>query len=375
MTLATDQKLDTHGLSATAKTLLAMRDAVLDHWEREVREHVPAARDVAGPVLINTLPAFFDNMAEAISPNHPRSNATSHNNAAAVHGGERARMTSFKPDQIVHEYQLFKRAVLAVAQQHGLQFNAAEYASIEHSIDCAARESIREFTAMHEDMRQRLAAGLSHDMRSPLAVIANGAQLIGMSADLDKAQMLATKIASNAKRLEAMMEELLDALTFERTEKLPLSPSHFDMYALALSVQQEFNILRSGAVELSGVAVMGYWCHNSMCRALENLVMNAFKYGDGKPIRINVDETRGRLILSVRNTGTPIPAEQHNRIFGYLRRESGADKAGWGIGLPFVRAVAESHGGSAAVDSSAATGTTFLIDVPVDCRFADAAPQ
>eukprot|EP01034_Spumella_vulgaris_P025049 gene25049-31459_t len=95
---------------------------------------------------------------------------------------------------------------------------------------------------------------------------------------------------------------------------------------------------------------------------------NAWK---GIPIRINVDETRGRLILSVRNTGTPIPAEQHNRIFGYLRRESGADKAGWGIGLPFVRAVAESHGGSAAVDSSAATGTTFLIDVPVDSALRD----
>jgi signal transduction histidine kinase len=368
MTLATDQKLDTRGLSAASRGLLALRDAVLDRWERDVREHVPAARDVAGPVLVNTLPAFFDNLAEAMTPSYPRANATSHTNAAAVHGGERARMTTFKPDQIVHEYQLFKRAVLGVAQAHGLQLDDDERASVEHSVDCAARESIREFTAMHEGMRQRLAAGLSHDMRSPLAVIANAAQLIGMSSDLAGTHAMSAKITANTKRLEQMMEELLDALTFERTEKLPLSLSHFDMRELALSVQQEFNSMRPGAVEVTGTSVTGHWCHNSMCRALENLVVNAFKYGDGKTIRINVDGTRGRLMLSVHNTGTPIPPEQHNRIFGYLRRESGADKAGWGIGLPFVRAVAESHGGSAAVDSSAASGTTFLIDVLADCR-------
>lgn len=368
MTLATDQKLDTRGLSATSRALLAIREAVLDRWERDVREHVDGAREVAGPVLINTLPAFFDNLAEAVTPSYPRANATSNTNAAAVHGGERARMTTFKPDQIVHEYQLFKRAVLGVAQENGIELNADERASVEHSVDCAARESIREFTAMHEDMRQRLAAGLSHDMRSPLAVIANAAHLIGMSSDLAGEQAMSAKIAANAKRLEQMMEELLDALTFERTEKLPLSLSRFDMRELALSVQQEFNSLRAGAVEVSGSSVMGYWCHNSMCRALENLVVNAFKYGDGQPIRINVDDTRGRLMVSVHNTGEPIPPEQHGRIFGYLRRESGAGKAGWGIGLPFVRAVAESHGGSAAVDSSAAGGTTFMIDVLVDCR-------
>ena len=41
---------------------------------------------------------------------------------------------------------------------------------------------------------------------------------------------------------------------------------------------------------------------------------------------------------------------------------------GWGIGLPFVKAVGESHGGSVSVDSSPELGTTFLIDIPVDCR-------
>jgi hypothetical protein len=60
---------------------------------------------------------------------------------------------------------------------------------------------------------------------------------------------------------------------------------------------------------------------------------------------------------------------RHDRIFEYLRREAGPLSAmGWGIGLPFVKAVAESHEGSVCVDKSAALGRTFLIDIPIDAR-------
>jgi signal transduction histidine kinase len=368
MTLATDQKLDERGLSAASKSLLAIRDAVLDQWERDVRAAVPGARDVVGPVLINTLPVFYDNMAEAITPSYPRDNATSNTTVAAAHGSERARMTAFGPDQIIHEYQLFRAAVMQVSQAHGIVLTPTEQASIENSIDCAVRESIREFTAMHEGMRQRFAASLSHDMRSPLALIANAAQFISLSPDLAAARRMAVKIEANAKRLEHMMEELLDALTFKRGEKLPLALSEFDIRALALEMKQEFDDLRSGTIEVVGESVLGYWCRNSMHRALENLVVNAFKYGDRKLIRVKIDHTRGRLILTVHNTGAHIPAEQYERIFGSLQRDAARDAKGWGIGLPFVRNVAESHGGSVAVDSSPESGTTFLIDVPIDCR-------
>jgi signal transduction histidine kinase len=44
------------------------------------------------------------------------------------------------------------------------------------------------------------------------------------------------------------------------------------------------------------------------------------------------------------------------------------DALGWGIGLPYVRAVAESHGGSVSVDSTEALGTTFYFDIPLDGR-------
>jgi signal transduction histidine kinase len=77
------------------------------------------------------------------------------------------------------------------------------------------------------------------------------------------------------------------------------------------------------------------------------------------------------MLLSVHNEGEPIPLEQIECIFQVFRRAVAAkegNKEGWGIGLPYVRNVAESHGGSVAVDSAAGRGTTFLIDIPTDSR-------
>jgi len=50
-------------------------------------------------------------------------------------------------------------------------------------------------------------------------------------------------------------------------------------------------------------------------------------------------------------------------------------QGGWGIGLPYVRAVAESHGGSIGLDSSAERGTTFTVSIPLDGRLYHNAPS
>lgn len=168
-----------------------------------------------------------------------------------------------------------------------------------------------------------------------------------------------------------MMEELLDALTYQGGVRISLNLSQFDMLDMIKETQEQYAHSSDtlAHVTVAGSPTAGYWCRNSMRRALENLVNNALKYGSGNAVKIVVNSTRGRLMLSVHNEGNPIPEYQHNRIFEYLRREAGLLAAsGWGIGLPFVKAVAESHGGSVCVDSSPELGTTFLIDVPVDCR-------
>jgi signal transduction histidine kinase len=101
------------------------------------------------------------------------------------------------------------------------------------------------------------------------------------------------------------------------------------------------------------------------------MIGNALKYGGGTPIRIVWGSDHGRAYLSVHNEGDPIPPDQIESVFQVFRRATAAKQGkaqGWGIGLPYVRSVAESHGGSIDVDSSPERGTTFTINMPLDAR-------
>ncbi|MFZ4875836.1 sensor histidine kinase [Janthinobacterium sp. Mn2066] len=352
--------------------LFALREAVLTNWEQRVRATVQGADQLLTPILINTLPSFFDNLAEALTPGHPRQDATSNSNVPAVHGNERARMTSYGPEQVIQEYQIFRDCFADAAREAGIALRRHDWRIINASIDMGIRESIREFTAMHEGFQRRIAAGLSHDMRNPLSVITTAAQLLQRYPERVNISDLASKILDHGHRLDTMIEELLDTLSYQQGQCLPLALSQFDILSLARTVCAQINGLvtlpQGDKCSVSGVSVTGWWCENSLRRALENLLNNAVKYGDDGPITVHVEETHGRMILTVHNTGSPIAPEQTARIFEYLRRDHQGTQPGWGIGLPYVQNVAESHGGSVAVDSAPETGTTFIFDIPIDCR-------
>ena len=369
MTLATDQNSDGRGLSSMSRRLIALRDDVIARWSQQTRANVDLARRLPYPILINTLPIFYDNLAQAMTPDYPRAMADSHANIAGVHGDERARMTSYGPEQVIHEYQLFRDAFIHVMTEKGVELDAVQWTVFQTSIDRAVREAVKNFTEVHQSLRHRIAAALSHDMRGPLSVIMNGASVLKLRADTSEQSRLTTaRILENGKRLNDMVEELLEALSIDQQQDLPLAIERTDLTAIAKAVCREINDSGTAACELTGESVVGYWCPNSMRRAIENLTGNAIKYGDGGPIRIHLVQAHERIILSVHNSGAPIASANRERIFEYLRREDSDKASGWGIGLPFVRSVAHSHGGSVVVDSAPETGTTFTIDVPLDSR-------
>lgn len=350
--------------------IVDLREAVLHDWEHRVRASVRGAAQLLPPILINTMPAFFDHLAEALSHEHPRDTAASNSNMSAVHGNERARMTSYGPEQVIQEYQIFRDCFADAALAAGLPLRRRDWLILHASIDIAVRDSIREFTAMHESFQRRIAAGLSHDMRNPLSVILVSAQLLQRQARLEpeKVTELSQRIVNYSKRLDTMIEELLDTLSYHRGQKLPLALTQFDMLPLASSVCDQVNLQYPGKCQIAGDGVTGWWCENSLRRALENLLGNAVKYGDGGVIEVRVEHEHDRVRVNVHNSGPVIAEQEMARIFDYLRRDNHTTAPGWGIGLPYVQNVAESHGGSVAVDSLPATGTSFILDLPVDCR-------
>ncbi|WP_374581063.1 sensor histidine kinase [Pseudoduganella sp.] len=124
-------------------------------------------------------------------------------------------------------------------------------------------------------------------------------------------------------------------------------------------------------ITLSGERTVGMWSEPALRRAMENLLNNAIKYSPpGTPIQVEISCFDGRAAWKVSNQGNAIPNDQIEGLFQLFRRvefKHPQGVTGWGIGLPYVRSVAERHGGSVIVASNEQQ-TSFAIDIPQDPR-------
>jgi signal transduction histidine kinase len=109
----------------------------------------------------------------------------------------------------------------------------------------------------------------------------------------------------------------------------------------------------------------GLWDRERLEQVVTNLLLNAIKFGLGKPIVVNVKEAQGTVRLSVRDGGIGIPPERQARIFEpFERAVSARHYGGLGLGLYIVRRIAEGLGGSATVSSQPDAGTTITVQLP-----------
>jgi signal transduction histidine kinase len=378
MILASDQNLDPEKLSLSSRKMLELREVVLQQWESKTRAAFKEARELREPVFIDTIPVFYDNLLEAISPGYPRANAVEGTSIAYAHGGERARLTNYDPQMLILEYQIFRSALFSVLGENDVRLNKEELLVINNSIDEAIRESVMAFSAAVAALREQFIASLAHDLRAPLHTASMVAELITLTTDSPKTKELANKIVDNIQRADHMAQSLLDTMAFSKGQNLRLMLSNFDILDIAKEVVQTTKEKDGIQCKLIGESIYGWWGRDALRRSLENLISNAIKYGDvSKPITITFTKQHGNLILSVHNEGAPVPIEEQAAIFQAFRRAENAqkgDKPGWGIGLPYVRAVMESLGGSIVVDSALGRGTTFTINIPIDSRHFQNAP-
>lgn len=352
--------------------MLALREEVLREWGERVKATVKEAQQLSLPILINTFPLLYENLAQAISPDFPRIMATENDTVATEHGGERARLTNYNAQAVISEYQLLRWTILDVLRREGVQLDNREFYVINASIDDSIREAANAFALAQAALRERFVAALTHDLRNPLASASMASELIRVSTGEPRLRELAERISDNLERMDGMINDLLDAVVFQAGGRMRLQLGTFDMVALAREVRDHFAALHGNDIEASGDQAMVVWDTAAIKRALENLVGNAVKYRTpGTPILIDVTSQHERVCVSVHNMGEPIPPEQADLVFQVFRRAPSAqdgDKQGWGLGLPFVRAVAESHGGSIGLSSAAERGTTFILDLPADAR-------
>lgn len=225
-------------------------------------------------------------------------------------------------------------------------------------------------------LREEFVATLSHDLRNPISAARSSAELMRRLPDkADARERLINGIIASLDRSDRMLQDLLDANVIRAGSRIPLQIGEFDLVWFVKSVLEELTVIHGERFRLEALdSLKGCWSQDGVRRVLENLVQNAVKYGKSNSlisILIRRSESGDQVTLSVHNTGNPIPAEELPQLFGFFHRTQNVreeGKRGWGLGLALVRGIAEAHGGSVAVTSSAEEGTTFSVILPLSAR-------
>jgi signal transduction histidine kinase len=342
-------------------------------WESRVRSDIQAARNKPHPIIIDTLPRFLDQLIEALSPESDRNTAPEGSTACQEHGGERARVTNYSIEEVIHEYQVL-RVVLLEVLDSSAPLSEDERTIIVKSIDEAMKQSALSFSLTQSALREQFFATLSHDIRTPLTTARANVQMI-LKYPNNMAQHIryAERTVRQLERIDKMITDLLNTNRVSAGKQLSLRFDQCDLVPIIRDLVEEQSVIQAHRFKLElPPAAFGYWNAEALQRAIENLEANAVKYGDPhSPITIQVQQIHERTLISIHNRGNPIPPEEQESLFQAYKRtvssESGQAK-GWGLGLAWVRAVAEAHGGSVMVDSSPERGTYFALDIPTDAR-------
>jgi len=230
-------------------------------------------------------------------------------------------------------------------------------------------------------IRDEFLSVASHELRTPLTILSLRLQLLDreIKTALPTGSESSTKISEilhasqeQSRRLKLWLTDLLD-LDRIHSDKLRLIMEKMDLVTVVNEAVEYFKISSGKNKELLSVVspelVVGTWDRMRIERVVNNLISNAIKYGNGKPITVTVEQDEfyhcARLIVS--DQGIGILPNKLNKIFERYERavDPHSSIGGLGLGLYICRQIVEEHRGTITVASEIGRGSTFTVELPI----------
>ncbi len=244
----------------------------------------------------------------------------------------------------------------------------------EHqSAEKAARELNENLEVRVKERTEDLeffAYSVSHDLRAPLRAINGFAKILkeDCKETLDEnGKHLLSTIASNAQRMDRLIEDLLNLSRLGRAE---LRKSSINMQTLVAGVVDDLKLSNQNfAAEVIMNTLPNAHCDIGLMRQVWiNLLSNAAKYSANNPaakIEVGFTQKGGADVYYVKDNGVGFDMQHADKLFGIFQRLHTADEfKGTGVGLVIVQRVIKKHGGRVFAESESGKGASFYFALP-----------
>lgn len=216
--------------------------------------------------------------------------------------------------------------------------------------------------------REDVVAGLSHDMKTPLAVITGSIDTIAQMGDrlpAESTDKLYAGVANQARRLRRLVMQFLDYTLLEAGRGVAVAPTELSIAPAVQAVVDSFRHAADFRVEVPADLPAVWADPDRLDQVLSNVIGNALKFSPGTPVEVVAAATGCEVEVAVVDHGPGIGPADMARLFQKFSRGSGSDSTeGTGLGLYMSQVLMAAQGGRITVSSRVGQGSRFTLYFP-----------
>ena len=234
--------------------------------------------------------------------------------------------------------------------------------------DVSDRQAVRTARELEEQRREFFSTA-AHELRTPLTGVSAYMQLAEKHLQRGRTDEAVKALSSGRRRADQMGRLIEDLLSVSRIDagRLTLRPARIDLRDfLRLGLGHYGDSRELLRIDTGTDPVIVEADAERLQQILDNLVTNALRYGEGKPVDVILDSHHGLAVIEVRDRGVGVPEADQTQLFmAFFRTSNTQNVSGTGLGLFISRRIAELHGGRLVLRSSGPEGSVFALELPL----------
>ncbi len=368
---------------------------ILETWESQSRQKVPAAKVQSRLALRDSLPQFMDQLVETLKQDNPKAEDDVNAQVARDHAKDRASQPEYTLDQVIFEYHILRAVITDFVEsagdmnsearkicyefiESGIRKTSTRFLELEQKRQAAQSKEIDDGKIEAEranEAKSAFLANMSHEIRTPLGAIMGFVGLLKDSGlEQDEIAKYIAIIDRNSDHLLRIIDDILD-LTKVEAGKMVIETVEFSLVEFIA----DFSSLAGIKARENGIVFefrtdtllpeMIISDPTRLRQILSNVVGNAIKFTEKGKVELILKYDVHHLEIRVTDTGRGISRDQRKFLFkAFSQADSSTTRkfGGTGLGLVLTKRLSQALGGDFVLaDSEIGKGSTFDVSIPV----------